>query len=99
MFEDLDPESSMPRSSVVFLFFVFGAITFLIQMVLICLGSVTNYAAFETFYNPVIVWLLGGFPQDGENTTISLAFLIVTYSTIGGFVGLTIMRLVRFLKR
>ena len=88
----------IPRSSVVLLFLVFGALGFVLQMILLSLGSETNYITFETFYNPVIDWMLHGFPRDGENTSIGLAFLMIGYSILLSLFCLTIMFAIRAIK-
>jgi hypothetical protein len=67
-------------------------------MILLSLGSETNYTTFETFYDPVIDWMLHGFPIDGENTSIGLAFLMIGYSILLSLFCLTIMFAIRAIK-
>lgn len=90
----------MPRSSYVFLLIVFAAVAFMIQLVMLNLGWITEYWAMNRFYMPMVNWLSGGRPADGEGAVIMIAFLVAAYSVVASaFVMALFLIVQRFRSR
>jgi len=88
----VDPDDEIPRSSIVFLLIVFFVCGFIVQFIAIIFG------AYQAIYSPIIDWMLGDFPREGENTVINLGFLLITGSVVFSIFALLSILITRKLR-